>query len=39
MLCVKESSAGAISPKETVKVKLAGREIEWGELDIEKSTY
>jgi epoxyqueuosine reductase len=38
MLCVKECSAGAISEKETVKVKIAGREIEWGKLDIEKCT-
>jgi len=38
MLCVKECSAGAISPNETVKVVLAGKEIEWGKLDVEKCT-
>ena len=36
MLCVKECSAGAISEKEKVKVKIVGKEIEWGKLDIEK---
>ncbi|MCM8777947.1 MAG: hypothetical protein NC905_06800 [Candidatus Omnitrophica bacterium] len=35
MLCAKECSAGAISTKETVKVKVAGRELEWGKLDID----
>jgi len=36
MLCVKECSGKAISPTKTVKVKLAGREVEWGELDVVK---
>ena len=35
MMCVKECSAGAISTKETVKVKVAGKQLEWGTLDIE----
>ncbi len=35
MLCAKECSAGAISTKETVKVKLAGREISWGKIDVK----
>lgn len=35
MMCVKECSAGAISAKETVKIKVAGKEIEWGKIDIE----
>ncbi len=36
MMCVKECPAGAIDPKKTVKVKVADRELEWGELDVEK---
>lgn len=35
MLCVKECSANAISSKETIKVKIAGRELEWGKLDVD----
>jgi len=33
MLCVKECPANAISKTETVKVILAGKEVEWGKLD------
>ncbi|MGB9887167.1 MAG: (4Fe-4S)-binding protein [Moorellales bacterium] len=33
MLCVKECPAGLISPDKTEKVTVAGREIEWGQLD------
>jgi len=36
MLCAEECPAGAISKTKTVKVKVAGREIEWGELDEAK---
>ena len=32
MLCVKECPVGAIDGKETVKVNVAGRELEWGRL-------
>ena len=32
MLCVKECPVGAISGTETVKVNVAGREVEWGRL-------
>lgn len=38
MLCVKECSENTISATETVKVKVAGRELEWGKLDIKKCT-
>ena len=33
MLCVKDCPGNAISKTETIKVKVAGREIEWGKLD------
>lgn len=33
MLCARDCSGHAISTTETVKVTLAGREIEWGKLD------
>jgi len=33
MACVKECPGGAISGTKTVKVTLAGHEVEWGELD------
>ena len=33
MLCVKECPGNAISKEETVKVILAGKEVEWGKLD------
>jgi len=33
MACVKECPGHAISPVKTVKVTLAGHEVEWGELD------
>lgn len=33
MLCAKECPANAISKTETVKVKVVGRELEWGKLD------
>ena len=38
MLCVKECPAGAISRNETVRVKIAGRTLEWGKLDVLKCT-
>ena len=33
MACVKQCPGNAIHPQKTVKVNLAGREVEWGELD------
>ncbi len=33
MLCAKNCSSGAISRTESVKIMIAGREIEWGRLD------
>ena len=36
MLCVKDCSGKAISSTETVKVKVAGRELEWGKLDVKR---
>lgn len=36
MLCVKECPANAISATNTVKVTIAGREFEWGEIDATK---
>lgn len=36
MMCVKECPAGAIDASKTVKINVAGREFEWGELDEEK---
>jgi ferredoxin len=33
MACVRECPGQAIHPKRTVKVNLAGRPVEWGELD------
>ncbi|OGV65095.1 MAG: hypothetical protein A3K18_32515 [Lentisphaerae bacterium RIFOXYA12_64_32] len=33
MACVKQCPGNAIDPKKTVKVKLAGYDVEWGELD------
>ena len=33
MACVRECPAGAISPTKTVKVNLAGHEVEWAEID------
>lgn len=39
MLCVKDCSGKAISATETVKVKVAGRELEWGKLDELKCSY
>lgn len=34
MACVRECPGQAISGEKTVKVTLAGREVEWGELDV-----
>lgn len=34
MACVRGCSGKAISPEKTVKVRIAGKEIEWGELDV-----
>lgn len=36
MLCAEDCSAKALSKTETVKVKVAGRTLEWGKLDIFK---
>ncbi|MBQ7039918.1 MAG: 4Fe-4S binding protein [Clostridia bacterium] len=36
MACVKECPTGAISKTKTVKVNLAGHEVEWGEIDVKK---
>ncbi len=33
MLCVKNCTVGALDPDETVKVTVAGRELEWAKLD------
>lgn len=33
MACVRDCPGGAISPVKTVKVTLAGHEVEWGEID------
>lgn len=32
-ICVKECPGNAISGEETIKVKLAGKEVEWGKID------
>jgi len=39
MLCVKNCSGKAISATEIIKVKIAGRKIEWGKLDELKCSY
>ncbi len=36
LLCVRECPAGAISAEETVEVNIAGHEVEWGKLDVER---
>lgn len=36
MLCVSECPANAINTDETVKVTLAGHDLEWGDIDLEK---
>jgi hypothetical protein len=36
MCCVKDCAGNAISPDRTVKITVAGREIEWGEIDFNK---
>lgn len=36
MACARECAGQAISTTKTVKVTIAGREIEWGEIDCEK---
>ncbi|NPV06407.1 MAG: epoxyqueuosine reductase [Anaerolineae bacterium] len=33
MLCVRDCTGRAISPSETIKVTVAGRQLEWGRLD------
>lgn len=38
MRCVATCPANAISKKETVKVKIGDKEIEWGKLDVAKCT-
>ncbi len=35
MACVENCPAKAISPVKTVKVEIAGRSVEWGELDLD----
>jgi len=36
MLCARDCPVGAISTTETVKVTVAGRELEWAQLDTQK---
>jgi len=36
MSCVRDCTGQAISPDRTVKVKIAGRDVEWGEIDYHK---
>jgi ferredoxin len=36
MLCVRDCSGKAISGSETIKVTVAGRELEWGKIDYNK---
>lgn len=36
MLCARDCTGQAISTDETVRVKIAGREVEWGKIDFEK---
>ena len=36
MACVKDCSANAISATKSVKVHIAGRDVEWAEIDFEK---
>ena len=36
MSCVKDCSGEAISNSETIKVTVAGRELEWGKIDYDK---
>ncbi len=36
MLCVRDCTADAISETETVKVNVAGKELEWGKLDVAR---
>jgi ferredoxin len=36
--CVRACPGGAFDPKRTVKVKLAGNEVEWLDVDLEKCT-
>jgi epoxyqueuosine reductase len=39
MACVRECPGAAINPHKTVKVTLAGHDIEWGEIDPEKCLW
>ena len=39
MACVRECPGNCISPTKTVKVKLAGHDVEWGEIDIDRCNY
>ncbi len=39
MACVRECPGDAIDPVKTVKVTLAGHEVEWGEFDPEKCLH
>jgi ferredoxin len=36
LACVRECPAGAFDPEKTVKVTLAGREVEWMDIDCQK---
>ncbi len=36
MECVVECPGGCISREKTVKISIEGREVEWGEIDVEK---
>jgi len=38
MLCARDCTGGAISTDETVRITVAGREVEWGKIDIARCT-
>ncbi len=38
MACVRECTGGCISKVRTVKIKVAGYDVEWGEIDMERCT-
>lgn len=39
MMCVKACTAGAIPRDRMVKIKVAGRDIEWADIDIDKCNF
>lgn len=39
MACVRECPGNCISPTETVKVTLAGKEVEWAKIDEDRCNY